>query len=64
MSAMINNSEKNVKPVKKAEAQAPRKSVEADSGAFLSPIERAYRACRLNESENFTALGRLLAVRS
>ncbi|MBR0224686.1 MAG: hypothetical protein IJL92_01380 [Thermoguttaceae bacterium] len=63
MSATVNNTEKNIKPVKQAEIAASRRAVEAEAEASLSAMERAYRACSLNQIEDFNVLGRLLAVR-
>ena len=62
MSATINNAEKNVTSVKKAEAVVSRRHVESKIDSSLSPLERARRACLLSQDEDFSVLGRIFAV--
>ncbi len=63
MSATISNAEKNIASVKKAETVDSRRNFEKEIYPSLSPIERARRACQLSQNEEFSVLGRILAVR-
>ena len=63
MSATINNAEKSIASVKKAEAIVSRHNFESEIDPSLSPIERARRACQLSQNEEFSVIDRILTIR-
>ncbi len=62
MSTTMNQSDKSMKSVKNTEAVISRRLTKTASENAANPLEQALRARAMNQNENFSILGRLLAV--
>lgn len=62
MSTTMNQSDKSMKSVKNTEAVISRRLTKTASENAANPLEQALRARAMNQDENFSILGRLLAV--